>query len=90
MERMTRSLQRSADEHRRLVAALRDPAVFGAGVEHVDLIETHISDVLLTGRYAYKLKKPVKLNFADFSTLDRRHRYCELELALNRRLAPEL
>ena len=46
--------------------------------------------MLLTGRYAYKLKKPVNLGFADFSTLDLRRRYCEAELALNRRLAPEL
>jgi len=90
MERMTSDPQRPADDYRRLVAALRDPAVFGAGTERVDLIETHISDVLLTGRYAYKLKKPVNLGFVDFSTLDLRRRYCELELALNRRLAPEL
>ena len=90
MERMTSDPQRAADDHRRLVAALRNPAVFGAGTAAVDLIETHISDVLLTGRYAYKLKKPVNLGFADFSTLDRRRHFCELELALNRRLAPEL
>ncbi|HYR00776.1 MAG TPA: hypothetical protein VET86_12080, partial [Casimicrobiaceae bacterium] len=87
---MTSDPQRAADDHRRLVAALRNPAVFGAGTAKVDLIETHISDVLLTGRYAYKLKKPVNLGFADFSTLDRRRHFCELELALNRRLAPEL
>ncbi len=77
MERMTSPLQRAAEDHRRLVAALRDPAVFGGGAERVELIETHISDVLLTGRYAYKLKKPVNLGFADFSTLDLRRRYCE-------------
>jgi len=46
--------------------------------------------VLLTGPYAYKVKKPVDFGFADFSTLERRRHCCELELALNRRLAPQL
>ena len=54
------------------------------------LVETHVSWVFLTGRYAYKLKKPVKLPFVDFSTLALRRRYCREELRVNRRLAPEL
>jgi aminoglycoside phosphotransferase family enzyme len=57
------------------------------GIEH---LETHISDVFLTGEYAYKLKKPLNLGFLDFSTLERRKHCCEEELRLNRRLAPEL
>jgi aminoglycoside phosphotransferase family enzyme len=44
----------------------------------------------LTGRYAYKVKKPVKLPFVDFSTLKRRKHFCEEELEVNRRFAPEL
>jgi aminoglycoside phosphotransferase family enzyme/gluconate kinase len=56
----------------------------------VRLVETHVSWVFLTGRYAYKLKKPVKLPFVDFSTLALRHRYCREELRVNRRLAPDL
>lgn len=55
-----------------------------------ELIETHISWILLAGERAYKLKKPVRLPFADFSTLASRRRLCEAEVALNRRLAPGL
>ena len=73
-----------------LVAALHDPRRYPQPVEGVRLIETHISWVLLTGRYAYKLKKPLDLGFLDFSTLDRRREACETELELNRRTAPEL
>jgi aminoglycoside phosphotransferase family enzyme/predicted kinase len=54
------------------------------------VIETHISYVLLTGRYAYKIKKAVNLGFLDFTTLAARHFYCHRELQLNRRLAPAL
>ena len=54
------------------------------------LVETHISWVLLTDRHAYKLKKPLRLPFVDFSTLAARRRFCEEELRLNRRLAPSL
>jgi aminoglycoside phosphotransferase family enzyme/predicted kinase len=53
-------------------------------------VETHVSWVFLTGRYAYKVKKPVKLPFVDFSTLALRRRYCREELRVNRRLAPDL
>ncbi len=59
-------------------------------VSRFELIETHISWVLLTGEYAYKFKKPVDLGFLDFSTLARRRHFCEEELRLNARLAPHL
>lgn len=70
--------------------ALTDPRCFGRGVSKVQLVETHVSWVFLTGRHAFKVKKPVKLPFVDFSTLALRHRYCREELRVNRRLAPEL
>jgi hypothetical protein len=73
-----------------LFAALLDPACYPHPVAGVRLLETHISWVLLTGEYAYKIKKPVYLGFLDFSTLGLRRHYCEEELRLNRRLAPEL
>jgi aminoglycoside phosphotransferase family enzyme/predicted kinase len=73
-----------------MVAALHAPGRYPHPVERVELLETHISWVLLTGRYAYKLKKPLALGFLDFSTLDARRRACEDELRLNRRTAPEL
>lgn len=56
----------------------------------VPLIETHISWVLLAGAHAYKLKKPLRLDFLDFSTLARRRTACADELRLNRRLAPSV
>ena len=73
-----------------LIRALLRPDAYGHAVEAVELVETHISWVLLTGAFAYKLKKPIKLPFLDFSTLERRKRFCDEELRLNRRLAPML
>jgi len=54
------------------------------------LRETHISWIVLRGDFAYKIKKPVNFGFLDFSTLERRRHYCERELELNKRFAPEL
>lgn len=74
----------------RLIARLHDPATYPHPVAHVECVETHISWVLLTGNYAYKIKKPVAFGFLDFSTLPLRHAACLDELRLNRRLAPQL
>lgn len=73
-----------------LIQALLDPRRYPHAAAPIDLVETHISWVLLTGEYAYKIKKPVDLGFLDFSTLEQRHHFCEEELRLNRRLAPSL
>jgi aminoglycoside phosphotransferase family enzyme/predicted kinase len=54
------------------------------------VIETHISWVILTGQYAYKIKKPLDLGFLNFSSLEARRAACEEELRLNRRLAPDI
>jgi len=56
----------------------------------VDCVETHISWVLLDGEHAWKIKKPVRLGFLDFGSLAVRRHYCEEEIRLNRRLAPEM
>lgn len=74
----------SLADHATLVAALG--RVLGAEA----LIETHISSVLLAGDLAYKLKKPVKFSFVDFSTLALRGHFCAEELRLNRRTASQL
>jgi len=74
----------------RLVSALRDAAMAGAKDGRVELIETHISYVILTGQFAYKIKKALELGFLDFRSLAARRFYCEEELRLNRRLAPKL
>ena len=79
-----------AYDQTRLVASLADPALFGAGCAAVRHLETHISHVLLTGAFAYKIKKPVNLGFLDFTSLADRKRYCEQEVRLNRRLAPAI
>jgi aminoglycoside phosphotransferase family enzyme/gluconate kinase len=70
--------------------SLMDPAAYPHPVREIRHLATHISDVFLTGPFAYKIKKPVDLKFLDFSTLEKRRTYCEREVALNRRLAPEI
>jgi aminoglycoside phosphotransferase family enzyme/predicted kinase len=73
----------------RLARALKARLEAESG-QPVPLIETHISWVLLAGNRAYKLKKAVRLPFLDFSTRAARQHFCEEELRLNRRFAPEL
>jgi aminoglycoside phosphotransferase family enzyme/predicted kinase len=74
-----------------LVRSLCDPACYPHALDApVRVIETHISQVLVGGGHAYKLKKPLDLGFLDFSTLARRRECCELEVRLNRRLAPAI
>jgi aminoglycoside phosphotransferase family enzyme len=73
-----------------LIAALVNPACYPHSVESVQHLETHISHILLAGDYAYKIKKPLNLGFLDFTSLERRRRYCLDEVRLNRRLAPQL
>jgi len=78
------------DFHRELIQGLMQPAAWPGSVTEIRHIETHISTVLLTGDYAYKIKKPVDLGFLDFSTLERRKHFCEEEIRLNGRLAPQI
>lgn len=61
-----------------------------SGPSSVELVETHISWVLIAEREVFKLKKPVALDFVDFSTLASRRQACEAEVELNRRLAPDV
>lgn len=56
----------------------------------VSLVETHISWVILSDEFAFKIKKPVRFDFLDFSSLEKRHHFCSEELRLNRRLAPQM
>ncbi|MDH4275309.1 MAG: AAA family ATPase [Gammaproteobacteria bacterium] len=74
----------------RLIAGLCASTAYDHPVTAIQVIETHISWILLTGDYAYKIKKPVVFSFVDFSTLALRHYYCQEELRLNQRLAPAL
>ncbi len=70
-----------------LVRALLEPHRYPGEVGRVELVQTHISWVLLAGAFAYKIKKPVVLPFLDFSTLALRKKYCDDELRLNRRFS---
>ena len=58
--------------------------------EPIRLLQTHVSYVLLTGDYAYKVKKPVNFGFLDYSTLEKRQHFCQEELRLNNRTAASL
>jgi aminoglycoside phosphotransferase family enzyme/predicted kinase len=73
-----------------LIRALLSDSAFPHPVDNIRLLNTHISWVILTGPYAYKIKKPLELEFLDYSTLARRKHFCEEELRLNGRWAPEL
>ena len=74
----------------RLIDALHDPSIWPDRPDEVECVETHISWVLLTRDFAWKVKKPVRFSFLDFSSLKQRKHFCEEELRLNRRTAPEL
>ncbi|MCF6324304.1 MAG: AAA family ATPase [Gammaproteobacteria bacterium] len=73
-----------------LITALQNKAIYDHPVNKFELIETHCAWVLLTGDYAYKIKKPLDLGFLDFSTLEKRRHVCEEEIRLNKRLADEV
>ncbi|MBD1553735.1 AAA family ATPase [Pseudomonas typographi] len=73
-----------------LIAALQNPALYPHPVDTFQVIETHISWVILTGEYAYKIKKPVNFGFLDFTELAARQHFCEEELRLNSRLTEGL
>ena len=73
-----------------LPEALLREAAFPHAVHGLQLIETHLSWVFLTGEYVYKLKKPVQFDFVDFSSLALRRHFCFEEVRCNRAFAPEL
>lgn len=72
------------------IEQLRECESFRGQREKSALIETHISWVIMTDQHAYKIKKPVKATFLDFSSLEKRKYYCEQEVILNKRLAPQM
>ncbi|MCI0642160.1 MAG: AAA family ATPase [Gemmataceae bacterium] len=74
----------------RILNDLSQPAAYPFAVDAVEVHQTHISMVFLAGPFAYKVKKPVQLGFLDFGALEKRRHFCEEEVRLNRRLAPEV
>ena len=73
-----------------IIQILRDPAFYSPQPDRVDVIQTHISWILIAGEDVYKIKKAVDFGFLDFSTLEKRRFYCAEEVRLNRRLAPQV
>ena len=75
---------------KQLVDALLKPEAYPESPDKIELIQTHISFVFLTKNFVYKVKKAVNFGFLDFSTLEKRHFFCEKELELNRRLCSDV
>ncbi len=73
-----------------LISAMTKPDFYPHQPATVELKQTHISYVLLAGEYVYKVKKPVRFAFLDYSTIDKRYHFCKEEIRLNRRLAPKV
>ena len=73
-----------------LLSALTQTKIYPHECAEIEILETHISWVILTGKYAYKIKKPVDFGFLDFTSLAQRKQYCEAELTLNARSSPDL
>jgi len=69
---------------------MQRPELYPHRPPSVSLVQTHISYVLLAGDQVYKVKKPVRFSFLDFSTLEKRRHYCHEEVRLNRRLAADV
>ncbi len=72
------------------ISALLQPKMYDHPAADIQLVQTHISFVLLAGDFVYKFKKTVDFGFLDFSSLEKRQHCCEQELLLNRRLCPDI
>lgn len=75
---------------RSVLKSLLKPDSYPEPTSGVELVQTHVSWIFLTDRYAYKIKKPIDLGFLNFSTIDRRRFYCNEEIKYNRRLCPDI
>ncbi len=75
---------------KQIVEALMKPEAYDEDPGYIEMIQTHISFVFLTKNFVYKVKKSVDFGFLDFSTLEKRHFFCEKELELNRRLCGDM
>jgi uncharacterized protein len=84
---MTTTPDRQSQE---LIVFLESPASYPHRPTEVCVIQTHISWVFIASAFVFKVKKPVNLGFLDFSTLEKRHYFCQREIELNRRLCPEI
>jgi hypothetical protein len=76
--------------HPRLVESMSKPEFYPHKPDSVELIQTHISFIFIAGDFVYKVKKAVDFGFLDFTTLGKRKYYCDEEVRLNKRFAPEV
>lgn len=83
-----RDRERAPPDLARKIELLRNPALYPGNAAQVTTVETHMSWVFLTGRDAYKMKKPVRYDYLNYATLAARKASCEEEVRLNRHLAP--
>ncbi|MDH5721542.1 MAG: aminoglycoside phosphotransferase, partial [Spirochaetia bacterium] len=74
----------------KMIESLLDKNLYSIKNKDIILKQTHISFVIMTDDYVYKIKKPVNFKFLDFSTLEKRKYYCEKEVELNKRLSPDV
>ncbi len=74
----------------KVVQALLDPKTYPESPQRVEMVQTQMSFVFLTGDYVYKVKKPVNLGYLDYTTLEKRRFYCQREVELNQRLCPDV
>src|SRR4030043_2165075 len=72
-----------------LVEALLKPEIYPHNPKKVELVQTQMSFLFLTGDYVYKVKKPVDLGYLDYTTLEKRRFFCRQEIELNKRLCPD-
>jgi len=72
-----------------VIQALLLPNAYPDTTQGVEMVQTQMSFVFLTGDYVYKVKKPVNLGYLDYTTLDKRYFYCQREVELNQRLCPD-
>ena len=73
-----------------LVEALLKPEAYPHNPQRIELVQTQMSFIFLTGDYVYKVKKPVDLGYLDYTTLEKRRFFCHQEIELNRRLSPDV
>jgi len=60
-----------------LITAMQKADFYPHAVNHINMLQTHAAWIFLSGKFAYKLKKPVDFGFLDFSTLAKRHYFCK-------------
>ena len=73
-----------------IIEAFKKPKTYENNPRKIDLIQTHISFIFLTDKFAYKIKKAVNFGFLDFGSLTKRKKFCEKELRINKKLCKEM